>query len=141
MLKRIKDYFWYNDGKCIKFLSVGWGYKNTSFIIKLRIPIFIWLLSRVDFETLNIYTGAHVLYFYFGFRVRSYPQYKKSFESLTDKNIGWFMEYSLFQKFKTMCLSHFGIAFRPIKEVCSVMTQEHIEDIYGLTDLHLWRSL
>jgi hypothetical protein len=98
LIKKIKYYFWYEEGKRSHFLSIGWGFDNTAFMFCLRVPIFLCISSFFDNERYGINNGLHVYWVGFSFRIRSLKQWRKS---------------------KKLMLFHFYNYWNPVRKYCS----------------------
>jgi hypothetical protein len=136
LINRILDYFRYEEGKEIGFFSLGVNRERTLFIVTLKFPVFVWLLSQYDFMSATYFTGPHVLYVEFRLMVRSFAQFMRSFDALEHKNVGWLTNYSLWQMLKTLCLVRGGWRWFPVREACSVITDEDIDK--DLEFKYLW---
>ena len=105
MIQKIKDYFWYEEGKISHFLSIGWGFDNTTFIFRFRITVFIRNMSLFDWQRYGTNIGTHVYWVGFSFRIRSIRQWRKS---------------------NKLMLFHFYHFWHPVYKHCSFISKEEI---------------
>ncbi|MFA5340557.1 MAG: hypothetical protein WC332_02155 [Clostridia bacterium] len=119
MLKRIKDYFWYEEGKVANFFAIGWGFSNTSFICILKFPIFIWDCKTFSISNDSFCYGLHFRYVTFYFRIRSKEQCRKSGKKYLFHNQYW---------------------WKPINKFCYFVSREEVRNrLTGITNFHLGR--
>jgi hypothetical protein len=121
MKEWFRKHFVIHEGEKMKGLINIRKAERTALCLLVRIPLFVWILCRRDFQSGDYFSGPHILWFNFYFRVRDKKQFPADGWDEMVKNSG---------ELRTKYIFHFSAFWEPVRESCQFISEEELWDLH-----------